>query len=373
MLKKIGFGVLGLVLIGVVGALTLYLNPKLSQRIFLKPSADFDLASVPPAPDYSNPDTWAALPTRDDNADVVPPESGAVDGQESAVVDVFFVHPTTYYQDDMWNARYDEPDETKAFLDDGVLRHQAAVFNSSARVYAPRYRQATLYSFMGEEPDAYKALEFAYGDVERAFEHYIENMNESRPFILASHSQGSLHGMKLLQEKIAGTDLANRMVAAYIVGFSIPEELGAEGVGPCREALSTGCYLNWNSVTAEADNTGWKETTKIWVDGKLQHIAGRKIACVNPITGSLGGAADASANLGAQPFADSGETVRSLREEATGAACSEDGMLIVTPPTDDEGFTFGTFGEDYHIYDYNLFHMNLRADVARRIDAFWKR
>ena len=372
MLKKIFYGIAGLVVIAAVGALTLYLNPKLSQRLFLKPSAAFDVANVPPAPDYSQADTWAALPTTADKADVVPPDSGVLDGQDTAMVDVFFIHPTTYYQDDMWNARYDEPDETKEFLEDGVLRHQAAVFNSSARVFAPRYRQATLYAFMGEEPDAYKALEFAYGDVERAFDYFIENMNEGRPFILASHSQGSLHGMKLLQDKIGGTSLANRLVAAYLVGFSIPEELGADGVGPCREAYTTGCYLNWNSVTSEAETMGWKETTKIWIDDKLQHIDGRKIACVNPITGSLGGVAEAAANLGAQPFADSEESVRAPRREATGAACT-DGMLIVSPPTDDDGFTYGTFGGDYHIYDYNLFHMNLRADISRRIDTFLKR
>ncbi len=370
MLKKIFYGLGALAAIAAVAALTLYLNPELGQRLFLKPSAAFDVANVPPAPDYTQPDAWAALPTMSDNADVVPPESGVLDGQDSAVVDVFFVHPTTYYQDDMWNARFDEPDETKQFLEDGVLRHQAAVFNSSARVFAPRYRQATLYAFMGEEPDTYAALEFAYGDVAAAFDHFVENLNDGRPFILASHSQGSLHSMKLLQEKIAGTDLAKRMVAAYLIGFSIPEELGADGVQPCREAKAIGCYLNWNSVTADADTTGWKETTKIWIDDKLQHIAGRKIACVNPITGSLGGVADATANLGAQPFAASGETVRALREEATGAACN-DGMLIVSPPADDEGFTFGVFGGDYHIYDYNLFHMNLRADVSRRVDAFW--
>ena len=371
MMKKIGYGLVGLVLVGVVGALTLYMNPKLAQRLFLKPSGGFDLASVPPAPDYASPDAWAALPDRQDNADVVPPESGATDNQATALVDVFFVHPTTYYQSDMWNARYDEPGVTTEFLEDGVLRHQAAVFNGSAKVYAPRYRQATLYSFMGDEPDTYAALTFAYEDVERAFDHFIENMNTGRPFILASHSQGSLHAMKLLEEKIAGTPLANRMVAAYIVGYSIPEELGADGISPCADEYSTGCYLNWNSLTSDAKTTGWKQTTKIWIDGELQHIAGRKITCVNPIVGILGASAAQSENIGGQPFADSEESIRAVVPGLTEATCT-DGMLIVSPPTDDDGLTFGVNGGDYHIYDYNLFHMNLRADIARRIGAFWK-
>ena len=371
-MRKFVYGLVGLVLIGAISALTLYFNPKLSQRLFLKPSDGFDLAMVPPAPDYASPDAWAALPDRADNADVVPSDSSITDNQADSQVDVFFVHPTTYYQNEMWNARFDEPDATKDFLEQGVLRHQAAVFNSSARVYAPRYRQATLYSFMGEEPDTYAALTFAYEDVARAFDYFVANDNAGRPFILASHSQGSLHAMKLLQEKIAGTPLANRMVAAYIVGYSIPEELGAQGIGPCRNAQQTGCYLNWNSVTEDATTTGWKETTKIWIDGVLQQISGRKIACVNPLTGTLGGTAPATENDGGQPFADSGESLRPLKPNLTKAECN-DGMLIVSPPTDDDGLTFGAFGGDYHIYDYNLFHMNIREDVARRIGAFWKR
>ncbi len=371
-MRKWIFGVLGVILIVALGALTLYLNPKLSQRIFLKPSSSFDVAAAPAAPDYTDSASWVALPDREDQADNLPPESDLKDRQSDAEVDVFFVHPTTYYSKDGWNAAFDEDGETRELLEEGVMRFQASVFNGAARVYAPRYRQATLYSFMGEEPDAYAALTFAYGDVERAFTHFISTMNKGRPFILASHSQGSLHAMKLLQEKIAGTNVANRLVAAYIVGFSIPEKLGADGITACRTEHQTGCYLNWNSVAADAETTGWKQTTKIWIDGQLQHIAGRPIACVNPLTGTLGGAADAKANLGGQPFSEAGERSRALIPELTGAAC-EDGMLIVSPPTDDEGLTFGVFGGDYHIYDYNLFHMNIRQDITRRISAFWKR
>ncbi|MEQ9519893.1 MAG: DUF3089 domain-containing protein [Parvibaculum sp.] len=371
-MRKWIYGVLGVVLVGAVAALTLYLNPKLSQRIFLKPSAAFDEAAAPPAPDYATPEAWVALPDRADMADLLPPDTDIQDRQSDAEIDVFFVHPTTYYSDDQWNAAFDEQGSTKEMLESGVMRFQASIFNGSGRIYAPRYRQATLYSFMGEEPDTYEALTFAYGDVERAFDHFLSKMSNGRPFILASHSQGSLHAMKLLQDKIAGTNLANRMIAAYIVGFSIPEDLGTENIGPCRDKNQTGCYLNWNSVTADAKTMGWKETTKIWIDGKLQHIAGRPIACVNPLTGSLGGVAEAAANLGGQPFSDADEPVRPLIPALTGAAC-QDGMLIVSPPTDDDGLTFGMFGGDYHIYDYNLFHLNIRQDIALRVSAFWKR
>ena len=130
-MRKLVYGLVGLVMVGAIAAITLYFNPKLAQRIFLKPPQGFDLASVPPAPDYNLPDAWAALPDQSDAADVVPTDSDLVDRQADALVDVFFVHPTTYYQNDMWNAHFDEPGETRDFLEQGVLRHQAALFNSS--------------------------------------------------------------------------------------------------------------------------------------------------------------------------------------------------------------------------------------------------
>ncbi len=43
--------------------------------------------------------------------------------------------------------------------------------------------------------------------------------NGDRPFILAGHSQGTFHAARLLGERIAGTPLAEKMVAACLVGY----------------------------------------------------------------------------------------------------------------------------------------------------------
>lgn len=369
MLRKILYGVAALAALAGVAALTLYLNPELAQHIFLKPSGPFDVATAPPAPDYADEAAWAALPNRGDMADVVPAGGTAKDAQATADVDVFYVHPTTYYENDGWNAAYDEPGNTMLFLESGVLRYQASTFNGAARVFAPRYRQATLYSFIGNGPDEAAALDFAYRDVARAFDNFIASRNRGRPFILAAHSQGSLHGMRLLQEKIAGTPLARRMVAAYLVGYAIPADMGLDGIGPCEGPSDTGCYLNWNSVTAAADGKGWTETSKVWLDGVLTEIAGRALACVNPITGSLGGSADASENLGTVVFVDSEIAMPAPLPRLTGAEC-DGGLLRVDPPADQEGLDVMVFDGDYHVHDYNLFYMNVREDVARRVEAF---
>jgi hypothetical protein len=38
-----------------------------------------------------------------------------------------------------------------------------------------------------------------------------------------------------------------------------------------------------------------------------------------------------------------------------------------------ESFPSRMFGNSMHIYDYSLFHMNLRANVMQRIAAFSRR
>ncbi len=63
--------------------------------------------SAPPAPDYSRTENWAALPTKDDAADRTP---GHIlqDEQLTARADVFYIHPTIYFDtrkgNDQWNA-----------------------------------------------------------------------------------------------------------------------------------------------------------------------------------------------------------------------------------------------------------------------------
>lgn len=49
-------------------------------------------------PNYSLKENWAALPFRKDLADHVP-DDRLRDIQDSAAVDVFFIHPTTYTGD----------------------------------------------------------------------------------------------------------------------------------------------------------------------------------------------------------------------------------------------------------------------------------
>ncbi len=41
------------------------------------------------------------------------------------------------------------------------------------------------------------AFDLAYEDLKTAFENYLKHYNKGRPIIIASHSQGSLHALRL--------------------------------------------------------------------------------------------------------------------------------------------------------------------------------
>ena len=108
-----------------------------------KPTMAFDKNKIPATPQHADLKNWAAHPDKKDRADLVPAGTNLKDEQATAEVDVFFLHPTTYTNkrgNDQWNGDvYNKKLNDKT--DKGSIEYQASLFNGSARVFAPRYRQ----------------------------------------------------------------------------------------------------------------------------------------------------------------------------------------------------------------------------------------
>ena len=331
-------------------------------------------AEVPPAPDYAHADAWAAWPGRPSGADSVPPGVSAPASPESSQADVFFIHPTTYLTGGARNARYDEPGVTTTRIDQGVLRFQASAFNGCCRIYAPHYRQAAFGAFFqNDDAAAEAAFEIAYGDVSRAFDYYIAHENHNRPFIIASHSQGSLHAMRLLQERIAGRALLKRLVAAYVVGYYVPQDIERSGVPVCRLAAQTGCLVDWNSVKTGTSDAARERSRLIWLEGRYQHTAGRAMICVNPLNWQPDAEAAAVLNLGALPAVAPGQPLHPPVPHLTAASCHGPGLEVDIPLTERRGFANPLLlSGSYHLYDYNLFYVNIRTNAQERVTAWRK-
>jgi hypothetical protein len=358
------------IIVVLVGGVALFYREEIGMALAfraLQPNHTFASQRAAAEPNYADLRNWAALPDRQDAADVVP-DGTVTDNQATADVDVFFVHPTTYFQPEHWNQPLDDA-RTNNLTDEFVLKNQASVFNSCCRVYAPRYRQATIYSFMDSGTDGTAALDLAYQDVERAFDYFIANFNHERPFILAGHSQGSVHIRRLLEKRITGTALAHRLVAAYPVGFPINQVEYAKAVPDvpvCATAEQTGCLVTWNSVGPKAASFG-DPSQNVCVNPLSWHTDGKPAARETNLGAVTyqGGRADDITNLAAVPE-KLPESAPVLEAGVADAWCM--GGLLQVREIRSEHYGARPMGRDnYHIYDYSLFHMSIRRNAEVRV------
>lgn len=338
------------------------------------PSGDFDIAHVPPAPDYGRETAWLALPTREDSADEVPAGAVPGDNQGRAPADVFYVHPTTYVDPAGWNGPYDDPDATAL----AVTLGQSSIFNGCCRVYAPLYRQATLAAFANDSgASGQAALQLAYRDVETAFRRYLATWGGDRPFILAGHSQGALMVQRLLATVVAPDPaLRARLVAAYAVGYPLPLDQfngPLAPLRPCAVSGATGCVLTWSSFPRDGDPDFYLRRAEIWTAASatgFAPVAGRPILCVNPISFRADElAVPREANRGGSVHSVVSGGLEPITPALVDAQC-QGGILRISEP---EPFVFRAMllpGRDYHIYDFALFWQDVRLDAIARVNAW---
>jgi Protein of unknown function (DUF3089) len=311
----------------------------------------FDPAQTPPPPDYRESKYWAALPDRTDLADRLPSPTDT-DNQASAAVDVFFLHPTSLTEDlkglDVWNGHLDNTAINKA-TDKGAIWFQASAFNAAGRVYAPRYRQAHLYSFRTpDKASGNRALDTAYTDVLAAFDHYMKYWNQGRPFILASHSQGARHTLQLIKDRIEGQPLQQQLVVAYILGW--PVERGyLKQIPSCETPEQTGCYCSWR--TYERDY-GLKNATQ------------PEVICTNPLLWNTqaGQYANQDLHRGAVLFG-----FKPTRPQICDAEVYK-GILLLKKPKFKGSLLLTR--KNYHAGDINLYYYNVRENAVLRTNTY---
>ena len=176
-------------------------------------------------------------------------------------VDAFFVYPT----------EYDDPSEGApkfADINEPNMRKPAeyaylkiaTAFEDCANVFAPYYRQGNM-SYLGkitaeERNAAFNSIPKT--DILAAIDYYFKHLNGGRPFILVGHSQGSIMQSFVLSEYMkVHPEYLERMVAAYVIGYSITEDFlkanphlkFAEG------ADDTGVIISYNTEGAGTGTT----------------------------------------------------------------------------------------------------------------------
>lgn len=320
---------------------------------WIKPSGAFQENKVPSSPDYSKQESWAALPTIKDDSDEVPNSPEFKNLQDQAKADVFFVHPTTFIKGEGWNA---EIGSSLIVYGISPLKLQASVFNESARIYAPRYRQAVLYSFVDQSGSGERAFSIARKDVLNAFEYYLKHYNQGRPFFIAGHSQGSMMLISVLKEYLDKRKLPN-FVAAYLPGWAIHSS-DFSNLKICKDSKDIGCYVSWNSKK-------WGSQLSDFALAAERYVGG---ICVNPVNW----------------IQNSPETSKEFHKGAVGIGfshvdrnyvgtkCQEE-MLQVDLPSNPEYESRRGNKKNYHIADYGLFYLDIRMNIRERLDAYFSK
>ena len=329
----------------------IFLSSACNKNIYVV-NTDYSHSPVPPAPDYSNSALWASLPDKADAADSVPNKTKFKDQQAVAKADVFFVHPTIFTRETknqyLWNADVNDVEMNQKTQTTTIL-NQASIFNSACRIYAPYYRQAHLYAFYTpNKMDGASALELAYQDVKAAFEYYLNHYNMGRPIIIASHSQGSYHCERLLKDYFDGKELQKQLVVAYLVGRAILPTAFTH-IRPTEKPDEVGVWASWNTYARDFFPKDYERYYK-------------RSQSTNPLLwNSTEDFASKELNHGgvAQHFTFAPQLVDAQNHQ---------GILWINKP-----FVRGRLflrTKRWHIADMNFFYVNIRENVALRIEKF---
>lgn len=314
-----------------------------------KPRQGFAEYATPKPPDYAQNTAWAALPEQSDAADTLLIDT-LRNTQQQALADVFFVHPTILgvkNSPKVWNGDVADKSLNQA-VDKTTICYQASLFNTVGRVYAPRYRQAHIHAFYTKDTaSANKAFEIAYIDIKNAFQYYLQHYNQGRPIVIASHSQGTKHAARLLNDFFDQKPLQAQLVAAYLVGFPISKKQFL-GIQPCQKPDEIGCFCSWRTYRRGFVPKG------VWGNEQL--------AAINPLTWRADTSyAPSALNLGS--VLTKGKAYKGLID-----AQIHGSTLWVTRPKIPGAFLI--LSPVYHQGDYNLFYLNVRQNAQLRVNNF---
>jgi Protein of unknown function (DUF3089) len=332
-------------------------------RASIDPKAPFQTYRPPPAADYGQRPAWALVPSE-------PAKPSASDPP----ADVFFVHPTTYDNSAQWNAPLTD-ERSQHELATVMLPNYAGPFARVGRVFAPQYREATLFSLMTFRDDAQDARRLAYADVRRAFQTFVDRYNQGRPIVLVGVQEGGLIAARLLSEAAKDPGLRRRLVAAYLIDTAVPAEgFGVHTTFPaCSERGETGCVVAWAQVVGGGPRAVMRrmERAVYWdPDGDLRPTKSEAKLCVNPV---LGARTDAPApqrlNLGAANATGLEWGARPAFLSRQVAAQCVDGVLEVSEPASGALKPSGSWAARKKAPGYNLFYADLEADAQARVRA----
>ena len=308
-------------------------------------------AKVGAAPDYSKAECWYKIPdiTKD--------------------VDTFYIYSTVYFA-----ANENDPDfatlDNAEMLAGVEIEHaiKSSAFQDATNLFIPYYRQAGM-RLMGEawkktgDVRTILASNTPYTDITAALDYYFENYNQGRPFVIAGHSQGSaILGLVLKGYFKKHPEYYERMVAAYMVGFSLTKE-DLEANPHMKFATGetdTGVIISWHAEGPKNAETDFINAAMLPHGIAINPLNWKRDETYAPANMNLGSIV-MDEKTGATEIRDiDGDAQVNLARGTvvTHAKAVANDMVEFSGP------------ESFHQDDYSIFYNNVKDNVSKRIAAY---
>lgn len=328
------------------------------------PRQPFQTYDPPEAPDYALAESWLSQPDL-----TVDPYTMDEKG------DVFVVVPSVYRGGEHYVLPSDDL-RRKSKLERIVRPNYVTPYGDAGRLFAPFYRQASLYSYMTTREDARLAQDFAYQDVKRAFRLFLRQSPPERPIVLVGHNQGAAHLIRLLHDFFAGhPEMIERLAVAYVIDYPLPLDLFEESLtplSPCESSEDINCVVAFGTFMPGESGIASRFTERLLVHNgqRFESVNGRSLLCVNPLTWTrtedyaperlhLGGVAAEGLEPDIRP---------APRPNQVGAQC-QGGVLLVDKPRSRSLRRPFQVGAKFRTLPSNLFYEDLRQNAVTRVNA----
>ncbi|MDR0645867.1 MAG: DUF3089 domain-containing protein [Elusimicrobiota bacterium] len=303
---------------------------------------------------YSDPDNWLALPKKENL---------------KKKVDIFFIYPTSWRAGGKYPVSDINNQEMRQWAQ-YYLKFRATAFETSGNIFAPYYRQLDAL-FADETGSMQKAYKYFQGvpktDIIAAFDFYIKNFNNGRPFILAGHSQGSIMIREILFDYMKkNPDVYKRMIAAYAIGIPMLKEDYEKNphVRPALGPDDTGVVISYNTEAPVVDAPG-------------NPLSVPNAILINPISWkTTDESAGKNKNIGSL-FVDKDNKAKKIKRLADAKINPLRGTIVCSTvereqwssaPESRAYFPLGVFHEN----DIPLYYYNLRKNAENRVKQYFK-
>jgi Protein of unknown function (DUF3089) len=166
-------------------------------------------------------------------------------------IDCFYVYPTVSEEQTQYADLTDSP------IIQAVTRQQVGRLSSRCRVFAPIYRQETIFGLNHGGSESAQTGDPPMEDVQAAWAYYLQHDNKGRGVVIIGHSQGTILLQRLIAQSIDGTTTQALLVSAFLAGnpsLAVPPGGVVGGtfmhIPTCSAAAQTGCVYAWGSYLA---------------------------------------------------------------------------------------------------------------------------